>query len=134
MHRRSATTAVAFGFRQHIEIFNSIGIDFRKVVVTNGGSKSKLWKQIHADVLQMPLSPVLNHPGGALGAAFAGALGVGLLQNWTEIERYIHLDALVIPNSQHADVYNDAYEEWRRFGSITTDLAHRLSDRSIGIA
>jgi len=131
---RSILEAIAFGFRQHIEIFNSIGIDFRKVLVTNGGSKSKLWKQIHADVLQMPLSPVLNHPGGALGAAFAGALGVGLLQNWTEIERYIHLDALVIPNPQHSDVYNDAYEEWRKFGSITTDLAHRLSDRSIGIA
>jgi sugar (pentulose or hexulose) kinase len=80
----------------------------------------------------MPLSPVVNHPGGALGAAFAGALGVGLLHNWTEIERYVHLDDPVIPNSQLARVYNDAYEEWRTFGTITTDLAHRLSDRSIG--
>lgn len=131
---RSILEAIAYGFRQHIEIFNSIGIDIRNVVVTNGGSKSKLWKQIHADVLQMPLSPVVNHPGGALGAAFAGALGVGLVHNWTEIERYIQLDALVIPNAQLADVYNDAYEEWRQFGTITTDLAHRLSDRSIGSA
>jgi xylulokinase len=129
---RSILEAIAFGFRQHIDIFNSMGIDCRNVVVTNGGSKSNLWKQIHADVLQMPLSPVVNHPGGALGAAFAGALGVGLLHNWTEIERYVHLDDPVIPNSQLARVYNDAYEEWRTFGTITTDLAHRLSDRSIG--
>jgi xylulokinase len=130
---RSILEAIAFGFRQHIDIFRSIGIDVTKVVVTNGGSKSKLWKQIHADVLQMPLSPVVNHPGGALGAAFAGALGVGLLHNWTDIERYIQLGAPVIPNLQHADVYNDAYEEWSEFGTITTNLAHRLSDRSIGI-
>jgi xylulokinase len=130
---RSVLEAIAFGFRQHIEIFDSIGIEVGRVMITNGGSKSTLWKQIHADVLQLPLNQVLNHPGGALGAAFAGALGVGLLQEWDAIERYIKLDSAVIPNQRHANVYNAAYEEWSEFGTVTTELSHRLSDRSMEV-
>ena len=63
---RAALEAVAFGFRHHVEVFNELGVSLSTARVTNGGSRSTLWKQIIADVLGTPLAPVLDHPGAVV--------------------------------------------------------------------
>ncbi len=86
---RACLEAVAFGFRHHVDVLRELGLGLGTGRVTNGGSRSTLWKQIIADVVGVPLSPVVDHPGASLGAAVAAGIGVGALPDWNAIHRYV---------------------------------------------
>jgi sugar (pentulose or hexulose) kinase len=49
----------------------------RELVLTGGGSRSRLWRQIHADVLGRPLRRLAQPLPAALGAAICAATGLG---------------------------------------------------------
>src|SRR4029078_13690165 len=110
---RSLLEAISCGFRHHIDVFTDIGIPPSRVMITNGGSKSTLWKQIHADVLGLEILPVRGHPGASLGAAVIAAIGIGALDGWSDVSRFISLDPPVVPDPARFGVYDLAYATWR---------------------
>ncbi|HEX2285131.1 MAG TPA: FGGY family carbohydrate kinase [Mycobacterium sp.] len=124
---RSVLEAIAFGFRHHIDVFTDISIPLTKTMITNGGSKSTLWKQIHADVLGIELHPVTGHPGASLGAAIIAAIGVGALDEWADANRFVALGPPVVPDPQRKQVYDDAYARWRELGDVTTSVSHAIA-------
>jgi xylulokinase len=126
---RSVLEAIAFGFRHHVDVFTEIGIPPSRVMITNGGSKSVLWKQIHADVLGLEMRPVRGHPGASLGAAAIAAIGVGALGDWSDMARFIALDAPIVPDPARRSVYDDAYATWRELGDAVTPTSHTLARR-----
>lgn len=127
---RSVLEAIAFGFRHHRDIFTELGVALTRAMVTNGGSKSTLWKQIHADVLNTELYPVVDHPGASLGAAVIAAVGTGHLDSLTEIERFVTLGEPVVPHPDNVAIYDDIYPKWRALGDVTTPIAHHIARRS----
>jgi xylulokinase len=127
---RSVLEAIAFGFKHHTEVYAEMGVELRRALVTNGGSRSVLWKQILADVLDTELTPVIGHPGASLGAAIVAARGVGMLDDWQDIEEFHTLGAPVIPNSDHTEAYADAYRQWRSAADSLTDVSHHLARKA----
>lgn len=126
---RAVLEAIAFGFRHHVEVYREMGLDIGRVLVTNGGSKSTLWKQIHADVLDTTLFPVTDHPGASLGAALSAAVGVGALDSWASSTQFVRLGSAVEPSPERSAEYSRAYAEWRELGEITTPLSHAIARR-----
>jgi len=124
---RSVLEAIAFGFRHHVDVFTDIGIAPRRVMITNGGSKSTLWKQIHADVLGIEMRPVRGHPGASLGAAVIAAVGVGALDDWSDAARFVSFDPPVVPDPTRRAIYDDAYENWRRLGTAVAPISHAMA-------
>lgn len=124
---RSVLEAIAFGFRHHVDVFGQIGVPLRRVMITNGGSKSALWKQIHADVLGHEMHPVRGHPGASLGAAVIAAIGVGALDDWSDAARFITLDTPYVPEPARRDAYDTAYATWRDLGAAMTPISHALA-------
>ncbi|WP_368496987.1 FGGY-family carbohydrate kinase [Herbiconiux sp. A18JL235] len=127
---RSVLEAIAFGFRHHVEVFRDMGIDLGRVSITNGGSKSTLWKQIHSEVLGTEMFPVVDHPGASLGAALIAAVGIGALDDWSETSRFITLGAPVVPDPQKVAVYDRAYQEWRELGAAVAPVSHSIARRT----
>ena len=66
-----------------------MGLSIGRVLACDGGAASDLWLQITADVLGRPVQRLMNHPGSCLGAAFVAGMGVGLLNDWGAIARYV---------------------------------------------
>lgn len=124
---RSVLEAIAFGFRHHVDVFADIGIALSRIMITNGGSKSTLWKQIHADVLGHEMHPVSGHPGASLGAAVIAAIGIGALDDWSDAQRYITLDAPFVPDQDRRAVYDAAYATWRELGTSMTPISHQIA-------
>lgn len=124
---RAVLEAIAFGFRHHVDVFAEIGIPLNRVMITNGGSKSTLWKQIHADVLGMEMNPVRGHPGASLGAAVIAAIGVGALDDWSDAARFITLDKPYVPDPARRERYDTAYATWRDLGTAVTPISHALA-------
>jgi xylulokinase len=125
---RAALEAVAFGFRHHVEVFSERRLALGEARVTNGGSSSRLWKQILADVLATPLHPVLDHPGAAFGAALAAGVGAGALPaGWDTIRRLVRLGDPIEPDTEASRHYEELYGLYRELGGALTPISHRLA-------
>ncbi len=124
---RSVLEGIAFGFRHHVDVFTDIGITPTRVMITNGGSRSTLWKQIHADVLGIEMRPVRGHPGASLGAAVIAAIGIGALDDWSDVARFIALDPPVVPDPARTSIYDDAYRTWRELGDAVAPISHAMA-------
>jgi xylulokinase len=127
---RAILEAIAYGFRRHAGIFAERGIRLRETArVSNGGSRSRVWKQILADVLGVALEPVVDHPGAALGAALAAAVGSGLLADWAEAGNLVTIGDPIEPDSSLKDRYAEAYQVHMDAAAALTTISHRLAGR-----
>jgi xylulokinase len=104
---------VAYGFRHHLVVLAERGLSATKARVTNGGARSRLWKQVTADVLGLPLEEIAQHPGSSLGAAFVAGKGAGLFQDWAEIDRFIRIQDVVMPNREAQQRYEALFGVYR---------------------
>lgn len=125
---RAILEGIAYGFRHHLAVLAERGLTATKARVTNGGARSALWKQITADVLNLPLEPVADHPGSSLGAAFVAGKGVGGFQDWGEIERFIRLDPTVEPDPTAHGRYEALFAVYRELYERNKDLFPRLAN------
>lgn len=108
---RAVLEGIAFGFRHHLDVFAELGQVPRRVRVTNGGARSRLWKQVTADVLGMSLETLRSHPGSALGAAYAAGMGTGVFADWNEIERFVEVEETIAPRDHER--YERPYRIYR---------------------
>jgi xylulokinase len=128
---RAILEAIAYGFRRHAGIFAERGIRLRETArVSNGGSRSRVWKQILADVLGVVLEPVVDHPGAALGAALAAGVGGGLLADWSETGSLVTIGDPVEPDTSLSGRYAEAYQIHLDAAAALTPISHRLARRS----
>jgi xylulokinase len=140
---RAILEGIAYGFRHHAEIFTERRVALRPSArVSNGGSKSLVWKQILADALGVALEPVLDHPGAALGAALAASVGTGAVgtagaptpQAWAaaaSVPGMVTIGAPIEPDPAHAARYAEAYRLYRDAGAALTPISHQLARRSM---
>ncbi len=110
---RSLLEGIAFGIRHHVEVFSDIGMPATRVLASDGGSASRIWLQIIADVLDRPVQPLTDHPGSCLGAAWMAALGAGLASDWHGAQAFVSLAPPVVPEPATRAVYEAAYADYR---------------------
>jgi xylulokinase len=110
---RAALEGVGYGFRHHLEAFRELGYPVRRLLVSDGGSRSGVWMQIVADILQMPLQRLEGHPGSCLGAAWVAAIGVGASEDWGGAAAMLRRGEVIQPNPIHAEVYEAGYHRFR---------------------
>jgi len=124
---RALLESVAFGFRHHVEVFDDLGILLRTCRVTNGGSRSRLWKQILADTLARPLESVRAHPGSSWGAALLAAGAIGTADPEDLVRAHLEVEAVVEPRPGNLKRYSDMYEIYRETQRATTPVSHALA-------
>ena len=110
---RAVLEATAFGFRHHLDVFAELGYRPTRVRTTNGGARSRLWKQVVADVVGYPLEALSDAAGSELGAAFASGMGAGAFRDWGEIERFVAVSETVEPDPRAHLAYADIYSVYR---------------------
>jgi len=118
---RAVYEGVALNLRTIFLALKDLGVGLEEVRAIGGGVKSRLWVKILVDALGTPLH-VTKSPleATALGAAMAGAVGVGLVRDFpSAAERFVHVGQVVEPGPG-AEVYSevhglflDAYEALR---------------------
>lgn len=99
---RAVLEAICYGFMHHLTLLQEAGRPIRRICAADGGSRSRLWMQIAANVVGQPVQVVGGEATSALGTAYVAAMGAGLFENWHDIERFIIHGTLYQP--QPADV------------------------------
>jgi xylulokinase len=74
---RAVIEGVSYGLNDSLSLMRDLGVHPNEIVLTGGGSRSILWKQMLADVFATPCAMVNAVEGAAYGAAILAAVGVG---------------------------------------------------------
>jgi len=120
---RALLEAYAYAIAHHIETLIDMGHRAERFTVSDGGSNSRVWMQIVADVLQQPLQCLHGHPGSSLGVAWIAAIGAGLSDDWNGVTRFVSLGERIQPNPENAEVYRLGYQAYRAlYHSLSHDL------------
>lgn len=111
---RAVLEGVAFGLRDSLELMRAVGVTgSMQIRATGGGSKSELWRQILADVMETPLVATTTAEGAAHGAAILAAVGAGWFETVEEAcGRIVGIRESVEP-SPELDPYRAQYERYR---------------------
>ena len=110
---RALLEAVAYGFRHHLEVLRDVGHTTNRLFVSDGGSQSRVWMQIMADIAQQPVRTLLNHHGSSVGAAWLAAIGSGQDARWEDIGRLVQYGHEIAPNPANAEIYERGYADYR---------------------
>ena len=110
---RACLEAVIYGFKHHIDVIEELGYHPAHIFATNGGSRSRFWCQIAADVLGQTVRAYSSHPGSALGVAFLAGMAVGAFTDWEQIHLFLQDYKVYEPNPEATAIYEKAYKIYR---------------------
>ncbi len=109
---RAMMEATAYAFRHHLDIFRELGLQVKKVYITNGGSTSPLWRQIMADVLKTDVAYIKHNPGSSLGAAFIAGEAHDLIDD-AAIDEFLSQKIISYSNEENHAAYDRGYRIYR---------------------
>lgn len=113
---RAVLEGVAYSLRQVAELMEQMP-GYKKqteIVISGGGSKSKLWRQIIADVFKLPVLQTYGAAeGGAFGAALVAGAGCGLWDSLTQAMELLRVQDTTEPSAD-ADRYEGPYRRYCR--------------------
>ena len=110
---RALLESFGYAFRHHIEVLNDMGHATTRYMASDGGSNSRFWMQIVADILQMPIQRLTGHPGSCLGAAWVAAIGTGATADWHGVTNFVTQGEVVSPNTSNRALYDAGYRRFR---------------------
>jgi FGGY-family pentulose kinase len=129
---RSIYEATAFGTRYILEDLEAHGFRVGRLFAGGGGAKSRLWLQIHADILGRPIQLPRDPEACALGSALVAAVHSGHYTGLEEAARgMVQLAEVVEPQERHRQAYDYYYGKYRATYPALRALMHELAERDI---
>jgi xylulokinase len=111
---RATMEGVTLGMGYGLQKVKALGVQVKEIRLTGGGSQSRVWRQICADVFGAPVVALKSAEGAALGGALQA---LALLQNKriAEIaEAYVEPDETTRAVPQNSAIYVQKLEEMER--------------------
>ena len=119
---RATFESAIFGMRIGLEEFGKLGFKAKEIRLTGGGSKSSLWRNIAANVTNLPVRIPASAEAAAMGAAiqalwcFQKISGKKVSINNLAEEHVVLEDGIVIkPDKKANAAYNKAYTHYSRY-------------------
>jgi autoinducer 2 (AI-2) kinase len=124
---RALLENTAIVVRSNIERITDIGAPYpRSAIFASGASKGRLWPQIVADVLGVPLRIPVVKEATALGAAICAGVGIGTFRSFPDaIERTVSFEREVEPRPEFGPIYAEMKERWTAVYAVQLELARR---------
>ena len=92
-----------------------------------GGAKSKLWRKILANVLDIELNIPITEQGPGYGSAILAMVGAGQFDSVkTATDKFFEIKETVIPDRELVELYADRYEKYRRIYPAVKGLYKHL--------
>ena len=114
---------VAFAIKDNLEIIKQFGIDVNSSCLCGGGAKSKLWRKILANVLDIELNIPVTEQGPGYGSSILAMVGAGRFENVkAATDKLFEIKETVRPDKELVALYADRYEKYRRIYPAVKEL------------
>jgi L-xylulokinase len=111
---RALYEGVVYGHLDHINRLRAAGAQMDVARLTGGGARSRVWTQMFADALELPIEVPGATEIAALGAAIAAGVGVGVYASHADaIAQAVQVVRRHEPQAEATPKYLARYEEYR---------------------
>ncbi len=112
---RAVIEGVSYSLLDCMEIIKDTGMNPTNVMVSGGGGKSELWRQILADMFNCKVSTNKSSEGPALGVALLAGVGTGVYKDIDEAcSIAISKNSVQFPKEENSLVYKRYYEIYKK--------------------
>ncbi|MEN8161026.1 MAG: NAD(P)-dependent oxidoreductase, partial [Myxococcota bacterium] len=112
---RASVEGLAFALRANLEQIRAVAPAEAMVRIGGGMSRSRVFAELIASVLDAPVERVTRPEATALGAALCAGVGAGVYADLAEAGRSLPAPERVEPDAEAARVYAEAYPAWREW-------------------
>lgn len=133
---RSILEGVAYITKQMLEFLtNHTDKKLNELFFIGGGAKSSIWRQIIADVLQVPIiCTSMQQEANTWGAAKCAGVCVGIWKDFHEAQKLVPREIVVEPNVRNESVYNSFYHTFLETYEQLVPIYERLTENRKMIA
>ena len=108
----------------NIAILKEQKIAVEHLIAVGGGSKSRPWLRIKADILQIPVSTLTVKEAGALGCAVLCAAAAGVYNSIEEAAAAMsHTGDTIMPNAAYSAFYKDKFEIYKQLNAHLKEIS-----------
>ncbi len=125
---RATMEGVIYNLRECLRIMDENGVPKEKIISSGGAAKGKIWKQIQADVLEMPVYTTATEEEACQGAAIQAAVGAGIYGSIDEAcDAIVRLDPVPTePIAENIPVYREMQALFREVYLAGTPIFQKL--------
>jgi xylulokinase len=113
---RALLEGVVFSLRDRLEVMRTLGIEPQQVRATGGGARSRLWRQMQADIFGLPVATMASATSPALGAALLAGVATGVFPSVAAAATTVgRLGTILEPDPERAARYEQLF---RTYGAL----------------
>jgi len=118
---RGIMESVAYMLRRNIDLLEDLNVETKEIICLGGGARSRLWKQIKADVTQKPVLTTGCEEAACLGAAILSGKAAGLFRTIGDgVAAMVSVKERQEPRLENKEMYTHLF-------SLYTDLYENLA-------
>jgi xylulokinase len=125
---RALIEGVSYSQKDCLDLISALGVHASSIRVSGGGARSRLWRQILADVFGTPVATLASQEGSALGAAILAMVATGEYSSVPEACAAIVRDQETQePRSPESKVYAEGHAVYRSMYPALKPLFPRMA-------
>ena len=123
---RAVLEGVAYSMKDCFEVLKELEIAPSEAVAIGGGAKSPLWRQILADMLNIPLRTV-EHVDSSLGSAMLAGVASGRFASHEDaVRKCVHETGVTLPDPEAVAFYQDRFPLYKQIQAALAPIYHQL--------
>lgn len=112
---RAIMESLGYILRRNIDALNDMGIHVKEIRSLGGGSKSRVWSRIKADINNVTLETVKSVEAACLGAAILAGTAVGVFDSVGDaVDSMVEVKERIVPDPSNREIYDKGYEMYRK--------------------
>lgn len=124
---RACMEGVAYEMRLNFDALTGSGVRFTSLRATGGGAKSRVWMQMKADILNMPITALETADAGTVGSAMLTGVAVGLFRDLTDAAAHMVRETQTYrPRPEMHEKYMKIYGRYRRLYRAVRPLMEEI--------
>jgi xylulokinase len=126
---RAVMEGVTYSLADSLQVMIELGVQVNHVRAVGGGARSRLWRQIQADVYGVPVHRTTVDEGPAYGAALLAGVAAGHFKSVSEAVSVVRLrPEFAEPNPESVQLYSRYLKVYRDLYPATATAMAQLSD------
>ena len=126
---RSSLESAIYGMRLGLDSFRDLGFKVKEVRLIGGGAKSGLWRQIAADILNLPVVVPIQEEAAALGGAIQALWALdheaGKVSDINYlIKEHVSVNSKngCLPKPENVEIYDEVYITYNKYVDSLTGI------------
>ena len=129
---RAVMEGVAYSLKEGLLVLHELGMPVERATIIGGGAKSPLWRQIVADVLDIPLLQTVNSDS-SLGSAMLAGVATGVFASFEEsVEKCVKRKGETHPGPAAQTIYAQGFDIYKRIHDALAPVYRTIAAQGAG--